>query len=746
MKNDFEKAATIGLAHITEWLSGGKREGDEYTALNPTRADKHAGSFRVNLKSGAWADFATGDKGGDAVSLYAFLHGMKQGDAAREILEEYDPSFSIQEVEDAVTLDDYASAKKLPLAFLKKIGLETIYFKKAPAVKFPYYNEAGDEVACRFRLALHGDNRFRWRKGSRVMLYGLWRLKSAQKSTFVYTFEGESDTQTAWLFGLPALGVPGATTWRREWAPLLEGLTIYVWQEPGAGGVQFRDSIGASIPDARIIEAPEGTKDISEAHVRGDDVPALLERLRATARPFREIEAERLAAEASEARTAAAPILALPNVLDAFARAVAQAGLVAETKNAKILFLALSSRILSRPISIIIKGPSSAGKNTMLEFVIKFFPESAVYALSSMSERALAYSQEPLKHRFLIVYEFSGMNSDFASYLLRSLLSEGRIRYETVEKTSEGLMPKLIEREGPTGTIITTTAIKIHPENETRIFSLTADDSTNQTAAIMSELAGRMNGKQPEAVDFTLWIAFQKWLELEAVKDVSIPYAQALAEGANAKAIRLRRDFTSVLNLIAIHAIVHQKHRKLDALGRVIATSDDYRAIFDLIIGILNEGVALAVPATIRETVKAVGELHAAKGAPVTIKELYEHLGIDRSVASRRVSSALSGGYLKNLEEKRGRPLKLEPGDPLPADENVLPDPVQVCACAGGDKIPPPCAEVQKPYDRAPKREEGGKKDDQGGGGAITPRTHMHTCTPPDREAEVVDHVFGGLF
>ena len=50
-------------------LPFGKREGQEYVALNPTRHDNKQGSFSVNLISGKWADFATGDSGGDIVSL-----------------------------------------------------------------------------------------------------------------------------------------------------------------------------------------------------------------------------------------------------------------------------------------------------------------------------------------------------------------------------------------------------------------------------------------------------------------------------------------------------------------------------------------------------------------------------------------------------------------------------------------------------------------------------------------------------
>ena len=46
-------------------------EGHEYVARNPTRADRRPGSFKINLRTGRWADFATGDKGGDPVSLAA---------------------------------------------------------------------------------------------------------------------------------------------------------------------------------------------------------------------------------------------------------------------------------------------------------------------------------------------------------------------------------------------------------------------------------------------------------------------------------------------------------------------------------------------------------------------------------------------------------------------------------------------------------------------------------------------------
>jgi hypothetical protein len=70
-------------AVLARVLPGGKRVGTEIVALNPRRADRRLGSFKINRYNGRWADFATGDKGGDPISLVAYLAGVLQGEAAR---------------------------------------------------------------------------------------------------------------------------------------------------------------------------------------------------------------------------------------------------------------------------------------------------------------------------------------------------------------------------------------------------------------------------------------------------------------------------------------------------------------------------------------------------------------------------------------------------------------------------------------------------------------------------------------
>lgn len=77
-------AALARFDAVIDWLGigGGKMRGPEYLALNPLRSDAKPGSFTINRNTGHWADFATGDKGGDLVSLAAYLRSEKQGAAA----------------------------------------------------------------------------------------------------------------------------------------------------------------------------------------------------------------------------------------------------------------------------------------------------------------------------------------------------------------------------------------------------------------------------------------------------------------------------------------------------------------------------------------------------------------------------------------------------------------------------------------------------------------------------------------
>ena len=90
--NIFVAVNTAAKGQIKElasrWVSKYRMSGDNLMALNPTRPDKSIGSFAINVRSGAWADFATNDVGGDIISFYAYIHGMSQIDAAHALASE----------------------------------------------------------------------------------------------------------------------------------------------------------------------------------------------------------------------------------------------------------------------------------------------------------------------------------------------------------------------------------------------------------------------------------------------------------------------------------------------------------------------------------------------------------------------------------------------------------------------------------------------------------------------------------
>jgi len=120
------------------------------------------------------------------------------------------------------------------------------------------------------------------------------------------------------------------------------------------------------------------------------------------------------------------PLLAqAENILDLFASHLADTGLAGEERLTKVTYLTMTSRLLPKLVSLAVKGTSASGKSYIIKAVTNYFPPSAYFAMTSMSEKALIYTKEDFRQRFLIVYEASGMASDFSTYLIRTLLSEG---------------------------------------------------------------------------------------------------------------------------------------------------------------------------------------------------------------------------------------------------------------------------------------------------------------------------------
>jgi hypothetical protein len=167
-----------------------------------------------------------------------------------------------------------------------------------------------------------------------------------------------------------------------------------------------------------------------------------------------------------------------------------------EDRALKLIYLALTSRFTDKPVSAATKAQSSTGKNSNVDAALKLFPPSAYYQLSSLSEKALAYMKEPLKHRTLVVAEAPGLASSGSSAtMMRTLLSEGCI------STVAELEAKTLYVEGPTNLIVTTTKFQLEGELETRVLSVRLDDSDEQTRAIMRVQAAQAMPGAPKPPD-----------------------------------------------------------------------------------------------------------------------------------------------------------------------------------------------------------------------------------------------------
>src|SRR5262245_28232180 len=93
-----------------------------------------------------------------------------------------------------LTLEQYAAAKRIPVEFLRDCcGITDINMRGTPAIAIPYGDETENAPSTRLRLALFGDDKFRWRTGSKPTLYGLNNLPRMREAGYIVLVEGESD-------------------------------------------------------------------------------------------------------------------------------------------------------------------------------------------------------------------------------------------------------------------------------------------------------------------------------------------------------------------------------------------------------------------------------------------------------------------------------------------------------------------------------------------------------------------------
>lgn len=381
-----------------------------------------------------------------------------------------------------------------------------------------------------------------------------------------------------------------------------------------------------------------------------------------------------------------------PKLLIRVGETVAQLGLVGEQQNALLLYLAATARLLPKLVNIITKGPSSGGKSFSLERVLELLPPSAFVDYSSVSPRYLAYCDDDLRHRIVVLYEAAGLEEGTGAYIMRSLLSEGRLSHGTVEKNDAGINEaRRVVKEGPTALFTTTTLAGLDKELETRTLNLYITDTPQQSAAIVLGLGKAAAGRAPEPPDLKPFHALQEWLAVAGERRVVIPYAEALAPLVKCQSIRIRRDFRTLLSLIQACAILHQCQREHLEDGTIQAALMDYAMVSKLMQEYFSAAQQDGLTPASREAYKAVKKLcderslqpGDSQAGGVSLTPVAQELKLDKSAASRRLANLQRAGYLKNLETRKGQPAAYVVAEELPPALSALPT-VEVLQIAWG--------------------------------------------------------------
>jgi DNA primase catalytic core len=319
----------------------------------------------------------------------------------------------------------------------------------------------------------------------------------------------------------------------------------------------------------------------------------------------------------AEEKAAAMELLRDPKLLERVLADFERCGVVGEETNKRVSYLAAVSRLLEKPLAIVVQSSSSAGKSSLMEAVLDFMPEEQREEYSAMTGQALFYmGQKNLKHKILAVSEEQGATR--AAYALKLLQSEGVLKIASTGK--DPVSGKLVTHEylveGPVMIFLTTTAQEVDEELVNRSIVLTVNEDQEQTRAI--------HKKQREAQTIEgLWARRQRTTLVKLHRN-----AQRLLrpiEVVNNHVdddpdfpdymTRTRRDHMKFLTLINTIALLHQYQRPVktdtrngETLEYIEATKEDVKLARELVRQVLGPSLD-ELPAHTRRLLLLVAEM-----------------------------------------------------------------------------------------------------------------------------------------
>lgn len=270
------------IENVFSKIEGLKPSGDsgrQWVGCCPAHPDQHQ-SLGVGVA----------DNGNVLITCYA---GCQTADICAAVGLTLRDLYPIPEDGTGITLGRLAFYKRLPVNWLKSLGLRQIPGRNA--VEIPYLDEDGKELFARTRDSRRAKDGTKQPTGTKLRPYGLNRLKESRErgETTLFLVEGESDCWSLWFHGFAALGIPGAAAVKVLEPDNLAGFTsVLVWSEPDAGGDGFAAKAVARLTEigyageVRVHKATKDAKDPADIAAQlVDQFPAAMKNIVAAAAP-----------------------------------------------------------------------------------------------------------------------------------------------------------------------------------------------------------------------------------------------------------------------------------------------------------------------------------------------------------------------------------------------------------------------------------------------------------------------------
>jgi len=329
---------------------------------------------------------------------------------------------------------------------------------------------------------------------------------------------------------------------------------------------------------------------------------------------------------------------------------IGELGVVGEKRNPLVLLLAGIARTLPRPPSILVKGPPSSGKSTLVKTAVRLFPPDCVLERAGLSGKALAHGKGSFAHKILFITEYR-CGKD-AQQLLRLLQSEGRIAHEYTTVLGARRGTNTVERTGSPVVLTTTTDEKVFPDDEARFLPIFVDDSATQNLAIV--LASAQGPRIINDEDLPLWQMAMSRLKYRN-GDFEHPPAwlQYVAKKLPHRNVRVRRDWERFLSFCDAVAL----WRGVGSNDPVDITFSDYCIAYRIFEPVFAAALH-DLPAQEVALGRAVAKLTRRLKRPVTVREIADELNWKDSRVYKHAKGAVRHKLLQYEPGAREKNIK----------------------------------------------------------------------------------------